>query len=268
VDRQAHRRRRTDAGDPWVVCWRIVDLCQWLFEEFRISVWEATKGRVGDARDRPGRAIAGRKRLDARGERGRLARLRFRPNRVASEFRCDQGIRHLSPPIGATADGEPLLGTEFVRQRVLEFQGDARVLTLFYLLRDVSQRINLLESFPKDYASALSCEATRRLSAQLFNLFRHPRRPRAPPVARKKSATYFINVCFNVRSSRITDLGRLFKKYYRAWVKMKAPRRIILSRCLYNQASYMHFRSLNAGDDLAGLFYALRIIQSNYKRLF
>ena len=28
-----------------VVCWRIVDLCQWLFEEFRISVSETTMSR-------------------------------------------------------------------------------------------------------------------------------------------------------------------------------------------------------------------------------
>src|ERR1700728_252841 len=29
---------RADSGGPWVVRWRIVDLCQWIFEEFRVAV--------------------------------------------------------------------------------------------------------------------------------------------------------------------------------------------------------------------------------------
>lgn len=36
------------SGEPWrggVVRWRLVDLVQWLREEFRISVSEATEGR-------------------------------------------------------------------------------------------------------------------------------------------------------------------------------------------------------------------------------
>ena len=39
-------RQRADSGGPWVVRWRIVDLCQWIFEEFRVAVSQQTLSRA------------------------------------------------------------------------------------------------------------------------------------------------------------------------------------------------------------------------------
>src|SRR4051812_12857376 len=33
-----HDRKRPNSGGAWVVRWRLVDLCQWIFDEFRITV--------------------------------------------------------------------------------------------------------------------------------------------------------------------------------------------------------------------------------------
>jgi hypothetical protein len=43
-------RERADAGDHGVVRWRIIDLCQWMFEEFRVTIAKQTLSREGRKR--------------------------------------------------------------------------------------------------------------------------------------------------------------------------------------------------------------------------